>query len=111
MMWRGDTNSWRPVYLNIEEGSSVTFNSVGFHYWRVPRSVRYIKIQATSGDSVSNLEGCSVRINNELNIPGGQSGAQGQTIELPYSVIAYIGGQIVLEITDGTGDASVTVAW
>jgi len=52
--WNATTSKWEPTTL---AGGSVTFNTEGTHYWRVPAYVRYARVQAQAGDGTVGTNG------------------------------------------------------
>jgi hypothetical protein len=38
-------------------------------------------------------------------------GTNGTTLDIPYNLTPYAGGQLVIEITAGVGNASITFTW
>lgn len=53
LAWNASTSKWEPQ----GGGGSVTFNTVGTHFWSVPASVRYAAISATAGDGAAGTAG------------------------------------------------------
>jgi hypothetical protein len=39
------------------------------------------------------------------------TGLAGQTVDQPFNLTPYAGGQLVIEITEGAGNASITISW
>jgi len=54
LMWSAANNQWEPTTL---AGGSVTFNTQGTHYWRVPAYTRYARVQATAGSGTAGTNG------------------------------------------------------
>jgi len=76
---------------NTNFGGTVTFNSVGTHYWRVPRNARYAEVIIQSGD-------------------GGGFGGRGTPGQSgTYPVLLHPGDLLPIYITDGAGSAFVTI--
>jgi hypothetical protein len=53
LMWSETNNRWEPSAI----GGSVTFNTEGTHYWRVPAYVRYAQVQASAGNGTAGTNG------------------------------------------------------
>ena len=70
LMWSAANNQWEPTTL---AGGSVTFDTEGTHYWRVPAYTRYARVQVTAGNGSSGTNGQGT-----TGEPGGyQNGANG----------------------------------
>jgi hypothetical protein len=41
----------------------------------------------------------------------GTTGTTGLSIDIPYNLSMFAGGQLVIQITAGAGDASITLTW
>jgi hypothetical protein len=48
LTWNGDNNQWEPKNV-AGSGGTITFNTLGVHYFSVPSSARWARLQATAG--------------------------------------------------------------
>jgi len=79
LMWNAANSEWRPVLLDPSgHGGTVTFNTVGVHYWRVPRNAVWGRVQATGGTGSAGTNGTD---GGDGTINASGSGGEGSTGE------------------------------
>jgi hypothetical protein len=110
LTWNNVDARWEPGSVLIT-GGAVTFTDKSVHYFNVPATARWSRLQVASGAGDGVLDGSSVKINGVVTAAGGTGSTQGVSLDLPYNLTPFAGGQLLVEITAGAGIASVTFNW
>ncbi|MCX8511872.1 MAG: hypothetical protein ORN83_08930, partial [Chthoniobacteraceae bacterium] len=92
LMWSAANNQWQPTTL---AGGSVTFNTQGTHYWRVPAYTRYARVQAAAGNGSAGTNGQGTNGENGTDQTGangtngyGAAGTTGRSISFDGVTVA-----------------------
>lgn len=104
LIWNDELAQWEPGGIYIT-GGTVTFNTVGVHYFDVPSTARWARVQATSaagtngengGDGQPGSTSFTTGDNGEFVAPGadgadGAAGENGQSIKINNIIFAQGG--------------------
>jgi hypothetical protein len=110
LTWNNINEQWEPGSVLIT-GGTATFTSASVNYFNVPATARWSRMQVVSGNGDGTTNGSSVLVNNETVAAGGIGSVQGLSLDLPYNLTSFAGGQLLVEITAGAGSASITFTW
>ena len=77
LMWSAANNQWEPTTL---AGGSVTFDTEGTHYWRVPPYTRYARVQAAGGSGSAGTNGQGAAGENGSYYGNGANGTNGSGV-------------------------------
>lgn len=107
LIWNGVDAQWEPGSVLIT-GGTITYNTVGVHYFDVPATARWCRLQATAGNGTSGTSGTDGQPgttnvatdinNNEYAVSGadgvaGQDGEEGKTVKIANVVVAQGGAK------------------
>lgn len=109
LIWRKDVSAWTKATLRLSAGGTESHSTPGVYYWRVPSNARWAKVEAKAGDGSGGTSGRSVKLAGEIVAQGNTGPAT--LIEKAYDLTGYTGGLIAIELTNGSGDALITVTW